>query len=351
MVRYHTPNYEKDNALKLGGVNKSLRRGMFSGVAMLARLLSMATVVGILMFLLPLALPYVEGATSFEYIKVVLKIVNDAETYVRLNIPTKVAGVDVTRWIIIFVLFIVGGSFGRVHRRFRDRAEYLRFKMSYDQMKSQTHLTDNARVFTPLKQKLDKMSTAKKKDREELLKLFAETKKKLDKMGRDLAFLAVDVVDSTGMKAGEERGTVEHDFKEYKRFVEGTFVSNGYLKAAWTPDGVMACFPKVDSAVKAARELLIGLDAFNKNVKAMKRDFVVRCGVNSGFVYYDETVPLEEVSDRVIDIAGHMQKHAPPGTVCIAKPSVEPLQERFGFEASGRVVDGYEVYEWKKNSA
>lgn len=70
--------------------------------------------------------------------------------------------------------------------------------------------------------------------------------------------------------------------------------------------------------------------------------------IRSGFVYFDDTVPLEEISDRVIDIAGHMQKTAKPNTVCVAKPTIEPLNERDGFRPSGKTVDGYEVYEWEK---
>jgi len=49
----------------------------------------------------------------------------------------------------------------------------------------------------------------------------------------------------------------------------------------------------------------------------------------------------------VIDIAGHMQKNAMPNSVCVAKPAIELLNERGGFEPSRRTVDGYEVYEWK----
>ena len=164
-------------------------------------------------------------------------------------------------------------------------------------------------------------------------------------MGKDLAFLSIDVVDSTGMKDGEDRAAVEHDFREYKRFVEGTLVAHGCLKSAWTPDGVMSCFMTVDAAARAAREVITGLDAFNRHVKMIRRTFMARCGVNSGFVYFDDSLPLEEISDRVIDIAGHMQKNAKPNSVCVAKPAIEPLNERSGFEPSGRVVDGYEVYE------
>jgi hypothetical protein len=61
----------------------------------------------------------------------------------------------------------------------------------------------------------------------------------------------------------------------------------------------------------------------------------------------DDDVPLEDVSDRVIDIAGHMQKHAEPMTVSIAKIVVEPLTDRAGFEETPKIVDGYQVYAWR----
>jgi class 3 adenylate cyclase len=330
-------------------VNKSLRRGVLSTLGLICRVFTIALLIGVLFFLLPVALPYLEGATSHRYIQQALAIDRSVQAFVKQHVPTVVAGKDVGRWMIVVVLFLLGGTFSRLHQRFRDRSEYLRFKMSYDEMKTRTHLGDNAAVFSPIKQKLDKMNVTRKKDREELLKLFAETKKKLNRMGRDLAPLAIDVVDSTGIKEGEERAVVEYDFHQYKRFVEGIFVTNRCIKSTWTPDGVMSCFPSVDTAVKAAREVIIALEAFNRHVKTMRRDFAVRCGINAGFVYFDESVPLEEVSDRVIDIAGHMQKHAAPNTACIAKPAIEPLRNREGFQAAGREVDGYEVYEWKPN--
>lgn len=334
--------------MALSSVTKFLRRSILRGIAYGFQFLSLAMLVGVVLFLLPLALPYIEGATNFSYVRAGLGLQKDISEFVKQQIPTVVSGMDITRWIVIAVLVIAGGSFGRLQQQFRDRAEYLRFKMSYDELKERTHLSDNSRVFTPLKQKLDTMSVARKKDREELLELFAETKKKLKTMGRDLAFLSIDVVDSTGMKQGEEREAVEYDFKQYKRFVEGTLATNSCVKSTWTPDGVMSAFASVDAAVKTGREVIIGLDAFNANIKTMKRDFSVRCGVNAGFVYFEESTPLEEISDRVIDIAGHMQKHAMPGTVCVAKPVIEPLTERTGFHAAGREVDGYEVYEWRK---
>ncbi len=314
-----------------------------------ARILSILSIVMILVFLLPLAVPYLQNATSYGYIRTALSVEAAFGDAVRQNIPTTVGGKDITRWIVIVGMFLLSSGFSRARERMADKAQYLQFRANVDKWKEDMHLSDNAIVLTPLNQKLEQLKTAKKKDREQLLREFVETKKKLDEMGRDLAFLAIDVVDSTGMKQGEERASVEHDFKEYKRFVDRTLTAFGCLKSTWTPDGVMSAFTSVDAAVRAAREVINGLEEFNRTVKSMRRDFIVRCGVNSGFVYFDDSLPLEEVSDRVIDIAGHMQKNARPNSVSVAKPAIEPLNDRIGFEPAGRVVDGYEVYEWRKS--
>lgn len=320
----------------------------YKPIILLMRLLGIGSIIVIVIFLLPLAIPYIKDARSFKGIRAALTIEESISLFIRGIIPTKIAGKDMTRWIVIIAAFLLNRLFGNLRERFRDKMTKLRVRRDYEEWKKQMHLSDNSKVLTPLREKLESLQPMHKKDREELLKLFAETKRKLDTMGRDLAFLSIDVVDSTGLKEGEEKATIEYDFKKYKRFVESKLTANGILKSAWTPDGVMSCFPTVDAAVRAARDVIDGLEAFNKNVKTLKKDFRVRCGVNSGYVYFDESIPLEEISDRVIDIAGHLQKHASPNNICIAKPAIEPLQERDGFVPISKVVDGYEVYVWER---
>jgi class 3 adenylate cyclase len=324
------------------------RAGYYNTIILLMRLLGICVVILILIFLLPFAVPYIKDAESFKFIRISLDIEKSIASFVRGIMPTKIAGMDVTLPIMIVAAIILGSVIRHIRYYYSNRLATMRVKMDIEEWRSEMNLPDNAKVLTPLKGKLEKLETSNKKDREELLKLFAETKKKLDSMGRDLAFLSIDVVDSTGMKLDEEKAAAEHDFMEYKRFVDSKLTANGALKSAWTPDGVMTCFPNVDAAVRAAREVIHGLDAFNRNVKTMRQNFRVRCGINHGYVYFDESVPMEAMSDRAIDIAGHMQKNAPPDSICVAKPSVEPMHEREGFAPAGRVVDGYEVYVWEK---
>ncbi|MBW1789344.1 MAG: hypothetical protein JRK53_22460 [Deltaproteobacteria bacterium] len=199
--------------------------------------------------------------------------------------------------------------------------------------------------------KAEKAGEGKKQklDREKLLEIYARTRRALDDQKRDVSFLSIDVVDSTGMKKGEEQEVAERDFRQYRKFVQKIIEDHGALKAAWTPDGVMICFPTVKDAVKAAKRVIKGLVDFNSKVKSIQRDFTVRTGINSGSILFDETVPMEEMSDRTIDIAGHMQKYAGPDTIYISKPSMEALDGDYGFTAIDKNIDGREVYAWRKN--
>ncbi|MFT5414267.1 MAG: hypothetical protein ACI915_000577, partial [Gammaproteobacteria bacterium] len=70
-------------------------------------------------------------------------------------------------------------------------------------------------------------------------------------------------------------------------------------------------------------------------------------GINSGLVLYDVVVPLEEMSDRVIDIAGHMQKYADENSIFINKYAVQDDIFLSGFVPANTEVDGCEVLMWK----
>jgi class 3 adenylate cyclase len=304
----------------------------------------------IILMLLPYPLRYVENADQYEYLQKAVDLGARAQqklgARVQQWVPTRIAGEDRTMWILVGGFLFVEIAAARVGGMFGARADYLRLKRKVESWEKEMGLSKDSAVTSSLNAKLSALKEGSKGDREELLKIFAETKRKLSGMGRELAFLSIDIVDSTKMKIGEEQETVEYDFKQYKTFVDEILKANGVIKVAWTPDGIMACFSNIDTAVKTGKDVIRGLKHFNDDVKLMKSDFRVRCGVNSGFVYMDDEVPLEDVSDRVIDIAGHMQKHAEPMTVSIAKIVVEPLTDRAGFLETPKIVDGYQVYAW-----
>jgi class 3 adenylate cyclase/uncharacterized protein YggT (Ycf19 family) len=187
--------------------------------------------------------------------------------------------------------------------------------------------------------------------RDEVLALYARTKKILDAQKKSLAFLALDVVDSTGMKQGEDPALAELDFRHYRKLVEDVIAARKFLKASWTPDGMMICFSSVQDAARAGQDLIRALETFNREVKTIKSNFRVRCGINVGDVHYDESMRMEEMSDACIDLAGHMQKNAAPDAIYVGASVAQGLPAQLGFLPADAKVDGHAVCEWRKDFA
>ncbi len=180
-----------------------------------------------------------------------------------------------------------------------------------------------------------------------LLREYAETKKVLFQEKKTLAFLAIDVIGSTKMKIGEDQLVVEHAFAEYKKFVDRILGLNNCWKTAWTPDGVMCAFADPRQAVKAGQELITGLPWFNDGVHGLKQRFAVRCGVHCGDVVFPDNKEMQEISDFVIDVAGHLQKYGSEDTVWASREVLERLDDNTGFQPVERQVDNHSVFEWR----
>lgn len=309
-------------------------------------LLNAVLLVAVALVLLPAVTPYFKHASSYLWIEHVEIFDARLIRWVKSLVPSNFHGHELARWYIVGGLLAVRMWIDSLRRKVTIAIYRAAMQRDFEALQSAAPAGADARLLAPVKEKMQATDARNAKSRAELLKVMAEAKRQLESMGRDLAFLSIDVVDSTKMKLGEDKTFIEHDFREYKNLVDGKLRRNGSLKAAWTPDGVMACFPDTDAALNAAKEVISGLDAFNAKVKMIKSNFTVRCGINAGHVYYDEQTPMEEMSDRVIDIAGHMQKYAQPGTIACARQIVEPVRQRGGFSDAGKVVDGYEVYQW-----
>jgi class 3 adenylate cyclase len=265
-------------------------------------------------------------------------------------VPTNIAGSDRSDWILIGLAIVVTIFSGAMAQRAQTASNRRLLRKSAQAWRRKENVKPGSKLDTALESTLRMAETGKAVNRQELLKVFAETKKKLDTFGREVAFLAIDVVGSTGMKAGEDQASIQYDFEEYRKLVERIFRARGVLKTAWTPDGVMACFAHVEDACQSGKDVIKSLKVFNRDVKLSKADFSVRCGVNAGLVYFDDSTPLETISDRVIDVAGHMQKHADPNTVLVARKIIEPLRQLEEFTHTAQVVDGYEASVWRETA-
>ena len=315
------------------------------------RLLSGLMLLAIVFLLIPLGFSYLENASSYAWVREIQAIDDRLVGWLKSVAPTKVGSWDLARFVLIVAAYfasrLLEGGANMLGKAFADRE----LKNRYEQFKKSSGLSDKSRALASISKRMESLKPGDAKSREELIQLMIETKKKLDSMAREVAFLAIDVVGSTDMKLGEDKAFVEHDFREYKKLVEAAMQHHGALKSAWTPDGVMICFPTVDAAIAAAQEVLNQLERFNREVKSVKTQFRIRCGINAGSVHYDKATRMEEMSDRVIDIAGHMQKYAAADTIFIARNVLEKGSDATGFRDADQEVDGFPVYMWKAASA
>jgi class 3 adenylate cyclase len=181
-----------------------------------------------------------------------------------------------------------------------------------------------------------------------MLREYSEAQKFLHQGKRHLAFLSIDVIGSTKMKIGEDKLVIEHAFTEYKKFVDRILKGNNVWKVAWTPDGIMCAFTNCEDAARAAQSVLTELPWFNDGVHKLRTPFEVRCGINTGEVIFPEEKAMEEISDEVIDVAGHMQKYATHQTLWLAKEVLSELQNAEGFApVPDKLVDGRTPFEWR----
>lgn len=163
---------------------------------------------------------------------------------------------------------------------------------------------------------------------------------------RRCAFLSVDVVGSTTIKSGETDIAITGTFRSYEDLLRRIFKATRAWKESWTPDGAMICFLNLSDAIKAGQSILRQLPGFNERRNRLNARFDVRCGVNEGEVVIFEDSAVEDLVEHTIDIAGHMQKHAMPGTLLVSKEVYDVLEDRSEFRQASQEVDGYATYEW-----
>jgi class 3 adenylate cyclase len=161
------------------------------------------------------------------------------------------------------------------------------------------------------------------------------------------AFLSVGVVDAEEMKLGAPPEKVTRSFNAYEEMLEEVFRFTGAWKEAWTPEGVMVCYHDVRNALHAAQSVLKGLESFNTRHNELPHPFRVCCGLNEGAVVIFEDSKLQNVADRVIDVAGHMQKKAQPNSLWLSSEVYDRLEEKAGFHRANAQVDGFTVFEWR----
>jgi serine/threonine protein kinase/class 3 adenylate cyclase len=186
-------------------------------------------------------------------------------------------------------------------------------------------------------------------ERLSLLREYSDAQRTLSQGKRHLAFLSIDVVSSTKMKQGEDQLVIEHAFAEWRKFIERILRTSNCWKVAFTPDGIMCAFLTARDAKRAGQAVLNELPWFNDGVHRLRTPFSVRCGIHVGEVIFPEEKAMEEVTDEVIDVAGHMQKYANPDSLWVSREVLHELDDadKEGFFQVDRDVDNRITYEWR----
>lgn len=157
-------------------------------------------------------------------------------------------------------------------------------------------------------------------------------------------FLGVDVVGSKLVKSGADPLLIHHTFLAYHRFIESIIVNNAGQIHSTAGDGAMACFILPQAAINSARQILEGLDAFNKNQNQLSGKFSLRIGIHTGTVIVEESGRVSEMYSQALDITGHIQKNADINQVAVSEGTVESLPDKRSFSSLHREMDGFPVY-------
>lgn len=270
---------------------------LLTSLAYMAKVIRLVLLFFVLLLLISFGTHYIDNPGQYTTLMKVTNWVHQISqpllSQIKLTIPYKFQGNDFSPLILGVLLLILANLCITFREKCLNSISKIKEKKDYYEWRNQISRVVSKEKMSEIDSKFEALSTTKPSDRKQLLKEFAELKSKLDNMGQQLAFLAIDVVDSTGMKRDEDKHLAAYDFDRYNEFVDSCLKENGVVKYAKTPDGIMSCFRTVDGAVSAALCLLERLKSFNQNEKKIKHEFQIRCGINAGFVYVDEDTPLE----------------------------------------------------------
>ena len=123
----------------------------YKTMILLTRLLSIACLAIIAIFLFPL-LP-LRNLHLFKYITFTQHIEKAISSFVQSIIPASSISID-TRWIVIIIAILFAMFFSWLREQYRGKVTKFRFKRKYDVLKEQMHLSDDALVLTPIREKI-----------------------------------------------------------------------------------------------------------------------------------------------------------------------------------------------------
>ncbi|MEM7226224.1 MAG: adenylate/guanylate cyclase domain-containing protein [Pseudomonadota bacterium] len=163
------------------------------------------------------------------------------------------------------------------------------------------------------------------------------------------AILATDVVGYSRLIGIDEEGTIAALQALHAEQIEPLVAGHKGRIFKLMGDGMLAEFPSVVDAVRAAVALQEALAAHNAALPEDKR-IALRAGVNLG----DVVVEGDDIHGDGVNIAARLEGLAPPGGLCISAGVHEQVRDRLGlgFEDLGEkvvknIVRPVRVWQWR----
>lgn len=140
------------------------------------------------------------------------------------------------------------------------------------------------------------------------------------------SFLDLDVVDSHGLKVGaRSREHIIVSFERFRAFATEVVEEHGGQVLNSNGDELMCFFDDALAAVRAAADVIARLPGWNAERNLLDDAFRVRQGIHSGESLIDRVRRV--AYSPVLDVAGHLQKHAPVGGVLVSAETLAELPE------------------------
>lgn len=158
------------------------------------------------------------------------------------------------------------------------------------------------------------------RERQELLRQLVDLQEQLRSGEQAMTFLSVDIVGSTKMKETADPLNVEFTFTEYHKYVELVAGRFGGRIHSTAGDGVICAFEGPGQAFGAGKNMQSGLFEFNTFRNKVGRPISLRVGIHAGKVVTPDAGDVTSVNfAHVIDVAAHVQKVCPPGSVAVSE--------------------------------
>ncbi|MBM3462655.1 MAG: adenylate/guanylate cyclase domain-containing protein [Armatimonadetes bacterium] len=171
-------------------------------------------------------------------------------------------------------------------------------------------------------------------DLQDALKLQVQLEEMMQKkFSQECSVIDVDVAGSVKLKEGQKPETILYSFGQFHSFFDKSMEKFGGRLMDRAGDGIIYSFHgpnNSDNALAAAKYSLRHLEEFNRTRNKLGKDFVVRLGVNTGMIIKDEKTEKGMFFSKVIDIAGHLQKAAPPNAVLVSEDTFKRLENNSG---------------------